>query len=115
MIGLETDHGFYDYEAKYLSNDTRYLLPSGLSEAMEQQVQQLALEAFTALGCQGWGRVDLMIDHDNQPWLLEVNTLPGMTDHSLVPMAALHTGIDFDELVLRILLTARIHNTERNA
>jgi D-alanine-D-alanine ligase len=103
IIRLETPRAFYDYEAKYLDDQTRYLIPSGLSEDRERVTQSLALRAFHALGCRGWGRVDLMIDGQDQPWLLEVNTVPGMTSHSLVPMAAKAAGIGFDELVLRIL------------
>ncbi|MCB1864565.1 MAG: D-alanine--D-alanine ligase [Chromatiales bacterium] len=101
-IGLRTSHTFYDYDAKYRANDTQYLCPCGLSAADEAAIQKLALSAFTAVDCRGWGRVDLMYDGDG-PWLLEVNTVPGMTDHSLVPMAARAAGIDFDSLVWRIL------------
>jgi len=104
-IGLETPRGFYDYAAKYQANDTRYLLPSGLPAAREQELQALSLAAFEALGASGWGRVDLMLDQAGAPWLLEINTVPGLTDHSLVPMAAKAAGIDFDALVLRILET----------
>lgn len=105
VIRMETDNAFYDYEAKYLSNDTRYFIPAGLSDGQEMQVRALAEEAYRACGCRGWGRVDLMIDSTEQPWLLEVNTVPGMTDHSLVPMAAAHEGLDFDALCLTILDT----------
>lgn len=107
VIGLETQHSFYDYEAKYLVSDTRYLLPCGLSADEEQAVQALSLEAFHAVGCQDWGRVDLMIDASGQPQLLEVNTLPGMTDHSLVPMAAAARGYSFPELVLAVVRAAK--------
>ncbi len=103
VIGLKTEHTFYDYEAKYLSNDTRYLLPCGLSQDEEQQLQALALKAFEMVGCSGWGRVDVMRDQQGNFWLLEVNTVPGMTDHSLVPMAAKAAGMSFEELVLGIL------------
>jgi len=103
VIRLETPHTFYDYDAKYLADDTRYLCPCGLSAEAEQQLQSLAQQAFAAVGAQGWGRVDLMTDAEGNPWLLEVNTVPGMTDHSLVPLAARVAGIDFEELVLRIL------------
>lgn len=102
-IRLETDSAFYDYEAKYLSNDTRYYLPSGLSTEKEREIQALALQAFESLGCEGWGRVDIMQDSSGQFWLLEVNTSPGMTDHSLVPMAARATGLEFDDLVVELL------------
>jgi len=103
VIELRTTRDFYDYYAKYEANDTRYHIPCGLTTAEETQLQEVALQAFTILGCGGWGRVDIMRDHDGAPWLLEVNTAPGMTDHSLVPMAARALGIDFDELVMRIL------------
>jgi D-alanine-D-alanine ligase len=102
-IRLETGNDFYDFEAKYLSSDTRYLCPCGLSSAREEALQQLALRAFDAVGCKGWGRVDVMQDAAGEFYLLEVNTVPGMTDHSLVPMAAKAAGIDFDALVLRVL------------
>ncbi|HEY9032363.1 MAG TPA: D-alanine--D-alanine ligase [Pseudomonadales bacterium] len=102
VIRLETDHQFYDYQAKYLSDSTRYLCPCGLSEELEQQVQQLALRAFAVLGCSGWGRIDVMQDRDGKFYLLEANTVPGMTDHSLVPMAAAAAGIGFDQLVADI-------------
>lgn len=107
VIGLETNHQFYDYEAKYLVNDTRYLLPCGLSREQEKEFQALSLAAFNAVGCQDWGRVDLMMDNEGQPQLLEVNTLPGMTDHSLVPMAAKAKGYSFPELVLAVIQAAK--------
>jgi D-alanine-D-alanine ligase len=106
MIRLETPHAFYDYDAKYRANSTRYLCPCGLSGAEERRLQTLALEAFDAAGASGWGRVDLMVDGEGRPFLLEINTVPGMTDHSLVPMAARAAGLDFDALVLRILETS---------
>lgn len=105
-IRLETDRGFYDYEAKYLRDDTRYLCPCGLPPEREDALKTLALAAFHSLGCSGWGRVDVMLDGRGNFQLLEVNTVPGMTDHSLVPMAAKARGIDFESLVLRILATA---------
>jgi D-alanine-D-alanine ligase len=104
-IRLETPRVFYDYAAKYQANDTHYICPCGLDKEAEQGLQDLAMQAFQALGCHGWGRVDLMCDAQGAPWLLEANTIPGMTDHSLVPMAARQAGIDFDELVWRILET----------
>jgi D-alanine-D-alanine ligase len=103
LIRLETPRTFYDYQAKYSAQTTRYHCPSGLAPALEQRVQALAVQAFDAVGARGWGRVDLMLDEADQPWLIEINTAPGMTDHSLVPMAARAQGIDFDELVWRIL------------
>jgi D-alanine-D-alanine ligase len=108
LIRLETPRVFYDYQAKYFANDTRYICPSGLPAAQEQQIQQQVVRAFRLLGCSGWGRVDVMIDKAGQPYLLEVNTIPGMTDHSLVPMAARARGIEFDELCVRILATAHV-------
>ncbi len=103
LIRLETPRTFYDYAAKYEADDTRYLCPCGLDEAQQQQLQQLALKAFRSVDAGGWGRVDLMQDADGRFLLLEVNTSPGMTDHSLVPMAARARGIGFDLLVWRIL------------
>jgi len=108
LIKLETPREFYDYEAKYVTNDTRYIIPCGLAAAAEAAVQQQVLAAFGALGCRGWGRVDLMLDAAGQPWFIEVNTSPGMTDHSLVPMAARHAGLAFEDLVLRILDLAHV-------
>lgn len=105
-IRVEVPGGFYDYEAKYLSNTTQYHLPCGLSGDDEQALAELCQQAFAAIGGFGWGRVDVMRDSTGQFWLLEVNTVPGMTDHSLVPQAAAHAGIDFDQLVMEILATA---------
>lgn len=110
LIRLETPHTFYDYEAKYSSDTTRYHCPCGLEGSKEQELQDLAMQAFHAVGASGWGRVDIMLDQEMRPWLIEVNTVPGMTDHSLVPMAAREQGIDFDELVWRIL-AATMENT----
>lgn len=104
-IKLETDHRFYDYHAKYVANDTRYICPCGLSADKEQELKQLALDAFNAAGCRGWGRVDVMADHAGRFYLLEINTAPGMTDHSLVPMAARVAGLSFQQLVVTILQT----------
>jgi len=106
LIKLETPNAFYDFDAKYHADTTRYLIPCGLDASKERELQALALAAFEAIGASGWGRVDLMLDEGWQPWLIEVNTVPGMTDHSLVPMAARARGIDFDELVWRILGTS---------
>ena len=107
LIRLETPRTFYDYEAKYLVDSTRYLLPSGLPEEKENDLKQLALKAFSVPGCRGWGRVDLMLDQGGNPYFLEVNTSPGMTDHSLVPMAARALGYSFEDLVLAILELAQ--------
>lgn len=105
LIRLEPakDKAFYDFEAKYLRDDTQYHCPAGLPDAQEQALRQLALDAFRQLGGRGWGRIDIMLDQRGQPYLLEANTSPGMTDHSLVPMAARANGMDFDALCLAIL------------
>jgi D-alanine-D-alanine ligase len=105
-IRIETPQGFYDYEAKYFRDDTRYLCPSGLSQPAERHLASLALAAFAAVGGEGWGRADFMMDASGRSLLLEINTVPGMTSHSLVPMAARAAGIDFDELVWRVLETS---------
>lgn len=102
-IRLETDRTFYDYDAKYLADDTRYLIPCGLSAQEESELKSLCVEAYQSLGCAGWGRADVLRDDQGQFQVLEVNTVPGMTDHSLVPMAAKAAGYSFEELVLRIL------------
>lgn len=106
MIQLKTPRAFYDYEAKYVDDRTQYICPCGLPEIRERELQALALKGFRALGARGWGRVDLLVDEEERPWLIEVNTVPGMTSHSLVPMAAKAAGIGFDDLVLRILKTS---------
>ncbi|KAF3977779.1 MAG: D-alanine--D-alanine ligase [Methylococcales symbiont of Iophon sp. n. MRB-2018] len=106
VIRLETPREFYDYKAKYQANDTKYHCPCGLSPQQETEMQLLALEACNVVGVSGWGRVDLFIDEFGVSQLIEVNTVPGMTDHSLVPMAAKADGIDFDQLVWRILETS---------
>lgn len=103
IVELETKNTFYDYEAKYLSDDTRYHCPASLSAAETQQLQDMAFAAYNAVGCTGWGRVDAMRGNDGRFWLLEVNTAPGMTSHSLVPKAAQAAGYGFEQLVLRIL------------
>ena len=99
---------FYDYEAKYLRDDTQYLCPCGLPPAREAELRAQALEAFKVLGCRGWGRVDFLMDEQGNAYFLEVNTSPGMTDHSLVPMAARVAGTSYDELVLRVLRQATL-------
>lgn len=98
-----TDKAFYDFEAKYLRDDTEYHCPAGLADAQEMALRQLALDAFRLVEGRGWGRVDLMLDSLGNPYLLEVNTSPGMTDHSLVPMAARVAGLSFDQLCIAIL------------
>jgi D-alanine-D-alanine ligase len=102
-IGLGTPHSFYDYDAKYLASDTQYRIPCGLDAAKEQELKVLTARACGAVGVAGWARTDVMQDADGKFWLLEVNTVPGMTDHSLVPMAARAAGLDFQQLVLAIL------------
>ena len=106
MIRLETPREFYDYEAKYIANTTQYHCPSGLDVEIENELNKLAVDAFQALDASGWGRVDLMIDDNDEPWFIEVNTIPGLTGHSLVPMSAKQAGISFDELTLKILATS---------
>lgn len=106
LIRIETPRAFYDYEAKYESDETRYFCPCGLSEGQEAELRTRSLEAFDVLGASGWGRVDFLLDAAGKAWFLEVNTTPGMTDHSLVPQAAAALGIGFDELVWRILETS---------
>jgi D-alanine-D-alanine ligase len=103
LVRIEAPHGNYDYQNKYFSEDTQYHCPCGLAVAQEQALQAVVLRAAQALGCEGWGRLDLMLRADGAPFLLEMNTVPGMTGHSLVPIAARAAGIGFDDLVLRIL------------
>jgi D-alanine-D-alanine ligase len=103
LIELRTSHAFYDFEAKYQSNDTQYLCPCDLPDPLQAEIQQLALQAFEVVGAEGWGRVDVMLDENNRPWLIELNSVPGMTDHSLVPMAAKACGLTFEQLVVKIL------------
>ena len=102
-IRIHTDEVFYDYQAKYFSDATQYQCPSDLSPERETEIRQLSMDAFNTVGCRGWGRVDLMVDSSGKFQLLEVNTSPGMTSHSLVPMAAKVAGLDFDQLALAIL------------
>lgn len=102
-IRIQPASDFYDYEAKYISDDTEYFCPSGLSAEKEAELRELVLNAWRTLGCSGWGRVDVMMDGDGSFYLLEVNTSPGMTSHSLVPMAAKQAGMSFSQLVARIL------------
>ncbi len=106
-IRIETPHEFYDYDAKYLADDTRYTCP-GLPDEMEKRFADIVLRSFHVLGCSGWARVDLIIDKNGQPYFLEMNTSPGMTDHSLVPMGARQAGISFEQLVLQILGAAHV-------
>ncbi|MGQ0621275.1 MAG: D-alanine--D-alanine ligase [Panacagrimonas sp.] len=105
LIRIEPDGEFYDYHAKYISNDTRYHCPSGLPEALEALCQKICIEAFELLGAKSWGRVDFMLDVQQRPWLLEANLVPGMTSHSLVPMAARAAGMSFEDLCWAVLAT----------
>jgi len=108
VIKIKPSNEFYDYEAKYLKEDTQYICPSGIEEDKEALIAQEALKAFKAIGCSSWGRVDFMMDQKGCHYFIEVNTSPGMTSHSLVPMAAKEIGINFDQLVLEILKTADV-------
>ena len=108
LIRVETPRAFYDYRAKYVASSTRYICPCGLSAKQEKKIQEKALQAFCILGCSGWGRVDLMLNKQRVPYFIEVNTVPGMTDHSLVPMAACAAGLSFEDLVMRILESAHV-------
>ena len=106
LVRIQTDSTFYDYQAKYFSDETRYLCPCGLVPAEERELAEVARAAFTAVGAEGWGRVDIMVAPLVGPLVLEINTVPGMTSHSLVPMAAAAAGTGFDDLVWRILETS---------
>lgn len=106
IIKIEPSTAFYDYDAKYFRDDTRYLCPCGLPAEKEAEIQAGALKAFQVLGGKGWGRVDFLMDEAGRHYFLEVNTSPGMTDHSLVPMAARVAGMDYDQLVLQVLSLA---------
>ena len=108
LVRIEVSGELYDYKAKYLSHDTGYFCPSGLSAELENIIQTQALQAHRILGCEGWGRVDVMLDKSDKPYFLETNTSPGMTSHSLVPMAAKTAGILFDDLVIKILELAHV-------
>ena len=114
LIRSQAPGGNYDFDHKYYSDETRYLCPSGLPEAEERAIQALALASYRALGCRGWGRADIMIRaSDRQPLLLEMNTSPGMTGHSLVPMAARAAGLDYEQLCLQVLADARLDGGAR--
>lgn len=107
VIEIVAPEGNYDYEHKYLSNDTQYVCPAHLGEELTARIMQIAQQSYLALGCEGWGRADFMLDQDGEPWLLEMNTSPGMTSHSLVPMGAAAIGMSYAQLCLDILSTAR--------
>ncbi len=106
LVEIETESEFYDYQAKYESDSTQYHCPASLPDAVAQQLQAISLQAFSCLGASGWGRVDFILDESQQPFLIEVNTIPGMTSHSLVPMAANAAGYSFDDLVIEVLATS---------
>ncbi|MFZ1909865.1 MAG: D-alanine--D-alanine ligase [Burkholderiales bacterium] len=108
LIRIEAPEGNYDYQHKYFSEDTKYLCPCGLPARKEEELKALSLAAFRLVGCSGWGRVDLMLDAAGKPWLLEVNTSPGMTGHSLVPIAARAVGMSYEDLCLKILEGAHV-------
>ena len=108
VIKIKPSNEFYDYQAKYIKDDTQYICPSGIEKHKEVLISQEALRAFKVIGCSSWGRVDFMMDKQGRHYFIEVNTSPGMTSHSLVPMAAKELGINFDQLVLEILKTADV-------
>ena len=115
VIKIVAPEGAYDYQNKYFTDDTHYLVPSGLPEAEEREIQRIVVEAYRTLGCRGWGRADLMIRaSDRKPFLLEMNTSPGMTGHSLVPMSAKAAGIGYEELCLRVLQSAALDQASGN-
>ena len=115
VIRIVAPDGAYDYQNKYFTDDVKYQCPSGLPEAEEREIQRIVLEAYRTLGCRGWGRADLMIRaSDRKPFLLEMNTSPGMTGHSLVPMSARASGISYEELCLRILADAALDTPTRS-
>jgi D-alanine-D-alanine ligase len=107
VIEIVAPQGNYDYQHKYFSDDTQYLCPAPLDQTLANHIAEISVKAYRALGCEGWGRADLMLDKNNQPWLLEMNTSPGMTGHSLVPMAAKAIGMSYPELCIQILKDAR--------
>lgn len=106
VIEIIAPDGNYDYEHKYISNDTKYICPADLSPELSKQIQDLSVTAYKAIACEGWARADIMLDQNNQPWLLEMNTSPGMTSHSLVPMGALAEGLNYADLCVAILASA---------
>ena len=108
LIRIEAPQGNYDYQAKYFTDDTKYICPCGLPAQKEEALKALSLKAFKLVGCSGWGRIDLMLDARGDPWLLEVNTAPGMTSHSLVPMAARAVGISYEDLCVKILESSHV-------
>ena len=109
VIRIQAPGGDYDYHNKYIGHETQYFCPSGLPVETERMLQSLCVRAYQVLDCAGWGRADVFLDANNQPWLLEMNTAPGMTDHSLVPMSAKAAGVDYDALVLHLAASAALH------
>jgi D-alanine-D-alanine ligase len=116
VIEIVAPEGNYDYEHKYFSDDTQYFCPADLPADLTREVQRVSVEAYRALGCEGWGRADLILDREQQPWLLEINTSPGMTGHSLVPKAAQAVGMSYPELCVAILSEAscKVRSPARN-
>jgi D-alanine-D-alanine ligase len=111
VIRIVAPDGNYDYQNKYFTDDTQYLVPCGLPAGEEQAIQALVIKAYQVLGCRGWGRIDVMIDgQTRKPYLLEINTSPGMTGHSLVPMSARAAGISYEQLCLQLLQDAQLDN-----
>jgi D-alanine-D-alanine ligase len=116
VIRIVAPDGNYDYQNKYFTDDTKYLVPCGLPTGEEEQIQQLVLRAFQVLGCRGWARADVMIDgRTRKPYLLEINTAPGMTGHSLVPMSAKAAGISYEDLCVQLLEAAALDYTRGTA
>ncbi|HEX5685767.1 MAG TPA: D-alanine--D-alanine ligase [Ideonella sp.] len=114
VVGIKAPDGNYDYEHKYVSNDTNYLIPSGLPTHEEEEIQRIVLKAYRVLGCRGWGRADLMIRaSDRKPFLLEMNTSPGMTSHSLVPKSAAAAGMNYEQLCLHLLAGATLDSIKK--
>jgi D-alanine-D-alanine ligase len=113
VIRIVAPDGNYDYQNKYFTDDTQYLVPCGLPDGEEAAIQALVLKAYQVLGCRGWARADVMIDAQRRPWLLEINTSPGMTGHSLVPMSARATGLSYEQLCLQVLAAAALDNPSR--
>jgi D-alanine-D-alanine ligase len=113
LVRIEAPQGNYDYQNKYFTDETRYFCPSGLEARLEDEIRAVALRSFRMLGCRGWGRADVMVRADGSYSFLEMNTSPGMTGHSLVPIAARGVGIDYAELCVRILGDARLDSPER--
>jgi D-alanine-D-alanine ligase len=109
VIRIVAPEGNYDYQNKYFTDDTKYLVPSGLPAGEEEAIQEIVLKAYRVLGCRGWGRIDVMIDSaTRKPYLLEINTSPGMTGHSLVPMSARAAGISYEDLCVQLLASAAL-------